>query len=358
MTAEREAGLVPAGRRMARHRRRSPATSGARPWPRTGNASPQRCSTRCPNPGHRRIRRRSLMPSRISLSIDTDESPAWSPDGSRVAWVQAAAPVMVRGAGAVLLAEVMARFDDVVRVSLRQWTADGAYLVVSRTSPTRTRTCGSCRSAEAGAPRGGVNAVLGCGGCDVAGRTVDRLCVRRIREFEAYVEAIHDRSPGPGTRERVSSGGGSDPRWSRTGQELFFRRGSRDYRGGAAPPPRAPPPRPRTPGPDGGTPADVALAQVAPRRPPGEQVVVVGVERPAHVDQAARKQPSTGPRSSGRCRSDWACAPSGARRAPRARRSGRRTRPRPPRRAASAAQLRARLRKRSFASKSLPPLGT
>jgi Tol biopolymer transport system component len=45
-------------------------------------------------------------------------------------------------------------------------------------------------------------------------------------EFEVYVEAVRDRSPEPGTRERVSSGGGSDPRWSRTGQELFFRRGS------------------------------------------------------------------------------------------------------------------------------------
>jgi Tol biopolymer transport system component len=44
--------------------------------------------------------------------------------------------------------------------------------------------------------------------------------------FEVYVEAVMDRSPGPATRERVSSGGGSDPRWSRDGQELFFRRES------------------------------------------------------------------------------------------------------------------------------------
>ena len=48
---------------------------------------------------------RSLMPSRISLSIDADEWPVWSPDGLRVAWVQAGHAVMIRGAGAVLPAD-------------------------------------------------------------------------------------------------------------------------------------------------------------------------------------------------------------------------------------------------------------
>src|SRR5690606_21564896 len=32
-------------------------------------------------------------------------------------------------------------------------------------------------------------------------------------------------------------------------------------------------------------PPDVALPEVAPRRPPGEQLVVVGIERPSDVDQ-------------------------------------------------------------------------
>ena len=38
-------------------------------------------------------------------------------------------------------------------------------------------------------------------------------------------------------------------------------------------------------------PADVALAQVAPRRPPGEERVVVGIERAPDVDQAVPEQP-------------------------------------------------------------------
>ena len=64
-------------------------------------------------------------------------------------------------------------------------------------------------------------------------------------------------------------------------------------------------------------PADVALLHVAPRRPPGEQLVVVRVERPADVDQAARddaleQRALLGPLR----RSDSACAPSGGRRAP------------------------------------------
>jgi hypothetical protein len=48
-------------------------------------------------------------------------------------------------------------------------------------------------------------------------------------------------------------------------------------------------------------PADVALAQVAPRRPPGEERVVVRVEGAADVDQAVADQPvSSSARSSGR----------------------------------------------------------
>ena len=38
-------------------------------------------------------------------------------------------------------------------------------------------------------------------------------------------------------------------------------------------------------------PADVALAQVAPRRPPREQAIVVGIDVSADVDEPVREQP-------------------------------------------------------------------
>jgi Tol biopolymer transport system component len=166
----------------------------------------------------------SLMPSRLSLSIDADEWPAWSPDGLRVAWVQAGRALMVRGAGAVLPAETVTRFDEPIRVT--DWTPDGSAILVSRTMPG-TREDLWLVPVRGGAPR----ALVATPFADVQGdiSSDGRLVAYASDEsgqFEVYVEAIQDRSPEPGTRERVSSGGGSDPRWSRTGQELFFRRGS------------------------------------------------------------------------------------------------------------------------------------
>jgi dipeptidyl aminopeptidase/acylaminoacyl peptidase len=168
---------------------------------------------------------RSVMPSRLSLSIDADEWPAWSPDGLRVAWVQAGRAVMVRGAGAVLPAETVARFDDVVRVS--DWTPDGTHILISRSRPDTREDLwrvplrsGATPSAVVATPFSDVQGTMSPDGRWIA------YASDESGEFEVYVEAVLDRSPGPNTRERVSSGGGSDPRWSRTGHELFFRRGS------------------------------------------------------------------------------------------------------------------------------------
>jgi Tol biopolymer transport system component len=168
---------------------------------------------------------RTLMPSRISLSIDADESPAWSPDGLRVAWVQAGRALMVRGAGAVLPAETVVRFDEPIRVT--DWAPDGSAVLVSRTMPGTREDLwlvpvksGAAARALVATPFADVQGDISPDGRLVA------YASDESGQFEVYVDVIQDRSPEPGTRERVSSGGGSDPRWSRDGQELFFRRGS------------------------------------------------------------------------------------------------------------------------------------
>jgi len=168
---------------------------------------------------------RGLMPSRISLSIDADEGPAWSPDGLRVAWVQAGHAVMVRGAGAVLPAETIVRLDENVRVT--DWTPDSASVLVSRASLDTRDDLWLVPIRGGGAPR----VVVATPFSDVQGAVSPdgrwiAYASDEAGQLEVYVETNRGRSPEPGTRERVSSGGGSDPRWSRTGQELFFRRGS------------------------------------------------------------------------------------------------------------------------------------
>ncbi len=167
---------------------------------------------------------RTVLPSRVSLSIDADEWPAWSPDGLRVAWVQGGRAVMIRGAGAVLPAETLTRFDEPTRVT--DWTADGRNLVVSRSMADTRDDLWLVPVRGTGPPQQLVSTPF----ADVQGTiSPDGRRVAYASDesgvFEVYVEGIMDRSPEPATRERVSSGGGSDPRWSRGGQELFFRRG-------------------------------------------------------------------------------------------------------------------------------------
>lgn len=167
----------------------------------------------------------SLVPARVSLSIDADESPAWSPDGRRVAWISAGRALTVRGAGAVLPAETVRRFDEPARVT--DWTPDGTAVVVSRTMAATREDLWIVPVRGEGEPR----AVVETPFADVQGViSPDGRWIAYTSDesgqFEVYVEALRDRSPGPGTRERVTSRGGSDPRWSRDSREVFFRRGS------------------------------------------------------------------------------------------------------------------------------------
>jgi Tol biopolymer transport system component len=167
----------------------------------------------------------SLVPGRVSLSIDTDESPAWSPDGLRVAWASAGRALTMRGAGAVLPAETIRRFDELIRVT--DWTPDGSAVVVSRTMAATRDDLWLVPVRGGGEPRAMVETPFADvqGVVSPDGRWMAYASDESGR-LEIYVEALRDRSPGPGTRERVTSGGGSDPRWSRDGRELFFRRGS------------------------------------------------------------------------------------------------------------------------------------
>jgi Tol biopolymer transport system component len=164
------------------------------------------------------------VPGQLSLSTDADEYPAWSPDGLRLAWTIGRRTVTIRGAGAQLPEETVARFDEAVRVT--DWTPDGQAVVITRTNPT-TREDIWLVPIRGGEPRPLVATPFADtqGVMSPDGRWI-AYSSDESGAFEVYVEAVMDRSPEPAVRVRATSGGGSDPRWRRDGRELFFRRGS------------------------------------------------------------------------------------------------------------------------------------
>ncbi len=168
------------------------------------------------------IRERSQpVPKRLSISTDADASGVWSPDGNRIAWVAARRKVSIRGAGAVLPEQVVATFDPPVQIW--DWSRDAKALVVGRTAAdTRDDLWivpvagGTEARAYAAAPFNQLHGVFAPDGRSIA------YASDESGQFDIYVDTY----PAPGSRLRVTTAGGTEPRWRGDGREIFFRRGS------------------------------------------------------------------------------------------------------------------------------------
>jgi Tol biopolymer transport system component len=160
-------------------------------------------------------------PTRLSLSTDVDESGVWSPDGLRIAWAGQRRKVMLRGAGAVLPEQTIAAFDSPVQVW--DWSRDARALVIGRRSsgtgddlwilpPVEDATA----QPYATAPFDQVYGAISPDGRSIA------YASNESGQFDIYVDSF----PKPAARIRVTTAGGTEPRWSSDGSELYFRRGS------------------------------------------------------------------------------------------------------------------------------------
>jgi Tol biopolymer transport system component len=163
-------------------------------------------------------------PARLSLSTDVDESGVWSPDGLRVAWAGQRRKVMVRGAGAVLPEQTIATFDTPVQVW--DWSRDGRSLLIGRRHSDNGEDLwiqppleGASSTPYAVAPFDQVYGAFSPDGRSVA------YASNESGQFDVYVDSY----PKPGTRTRVTTAGGTEPRWSNDGRELYFRRGAAIY---------------------------------------------------------------------------------------------------------------------------------
>ncbi len=159
--------------------------------------------------------------TRVSLSTDLDESGVWSPDGLRVAWAARRRTVMIRGAGAVLPEQTIATYDPPIQVW--DWSPDGRALLIGRAhagtrddlwvQPPRE---GAEAQPYLTAPFNQIYGVFSPDGARVA------YASDESGKFDIYIDSF----PRPGARVRVTTAGGTEPRWNRDGSELYFRRGS------------------------------------------------------------------------------------------------------------------------------------
>jgi Tol biopolymer transport system component len=160
-------------------------------------------------------------PLRLSLSTDADESGVWSPDGLRIAWAAQRRKVLLRGAGAVLAEQTIATFDTPVQVW--DWSRDSRLLLIGRrTADTgddlwiQPPAEGATAQAYTTAPFNQTFGAFSPDGHRIA------YASDESGHFDIYIDSY----PKPGNRVRLTTGGGTEPRWSGDGRELFFRRGA------------------------------------------------------------------------------------------------------------------------------------
>jgi serine/threonine-protein kinase len=150
-----------------------------------------------------------------------DELAVWSPDATRLAWVQARRSIASRGAQAQLPEQPVRTFDGPVR--LWDWSPDGKTLVIGQNKPGTKDDLfivgatgdGPEPAPYAQSPFNEVHADISPDGRWVA-YTSDES-----GQPEIYVDSF----PAAGHRARVTTGGGSEPRWGAAINEVFFRRG-------------------------------------------------------------------------------------------------------------------------------------
>ena len=158
---------------------------------------------------------------RLSPSTDVDESGVWSPDGLRVAWAAQRRHVMLRGAGAMLPEQSIASFNTPVQ--LWDWSSDGRQLLIGR------RTAETNDDLWLLAPREGATAepyATGAFNQTFGVFSPDGQFIAYASDESGKFDIYIDTLPRGDARIRVTTAGGTEPRWSRDSSELFFRRGS------------------------------------------------------------------------------------------------------------------------------------
>jgi Tol biopolymer transport system component len=162
------------------------------------------------------------IPSRVTFETSVDSTAVWSPDGQRLVFRSnrnGAYDLYEKPAtGTGDEQRLFASSDDKIP---SDWSTDGRVLLyVNETKETgRDLWALPMQSQGVGTPFPVVRTLFGedQGQFSPDGRWI-AYRTNESGQNEIYVQAF----PGPGGRARVSTQGGSQPRWRRDGKELFF----------------------------------------------------------------------------------------------------------------------------------------
>jgi hypothetical protein len=161
------------------------------------------------------------LPRRLSPNIDADDAPAWSRDAARIAWVSGRRVVTTRDARAARAEASLRKFDNPVRVT--DWTRDDEWIILTESRRETRDNIVLMRENGAGAVHPYAHSAFN----EMHGVvSPDAKWMAYASDESGRPEIYADAFPVPGSRARLTVGGGAEPRWSGDGRIVFFRRGS------------------------------------------------------------------------------------------------------------------------------------